>query len=122
MEDVCPEDDRYDFESAPVGGVDNEFEDIEVEDHTEQDEVREDDVILHGVGIGFDGVFVFVFREHIGFVSVSEGLCEHHHDHSHFEACSIDAELCLCVGLVIEEGEEYSVESLVHDACDAEDK
>ena len=55
-----------------------------------------------------------------GLVGIAERLREHHHHHCHLEAGAVDTELRLRVGGGVEEGEEDTVERLVHDAAYAE--
>ena len=95
---------------------------IEVENHPQQNHVGEDDVVFHRVGVCSYGFAVFVFGKDKRLVGIAEGLRKHHHHHCHFEAGTIDTQLRLCIGSVVEEGEEDTIECLIHDTAYAQDQ
>ena len=55
-----------------------------------------------------------MLAEHKRFVGIAERLGEYHHNHSHLEARTVDAELRLRICAGIEVGEKNAVERLVH--------
>lgn len=116
LEDIGPQHDGYDPQPLPIGRGDDVFEQIKVERYTHQDKVGKKYIVLHGIGIRVQRLAVLVLGEDKRFVGITERLREHHHDHGDLEARTVDTELRLRVGGGIEEGEEYLVQSLVHDA------
>ena len=120
LEKVRRQDDRHDAQAFPVVRRDEQLEHIDEEVHAEEDEPREYDEELHGVGVCLLAVLVLVLGEDERLVGVAERLGEHHHHHRHLEARSVYSELSHAFLAFAQVREEYLVHSLVHDAGDAE--
>lgn len=116
LEDISPQHDGYDPQPLPIGRGDDVFEQIKVEGYPHQYKVGKKYIVLHGIGIRVQRPAVLVLGEDKRFVGITERLREHHHDHGDLEARAVDTELRLRVGGSIEEGEEDTVEGLIHDA------
>ena len=80
-----------------------------VHHHGEKCKQREDDKILHYLGLGFFVLFVAFATKDERFVSIAEGLSDHCHNHGNFHASSIDAQL----GIAFLGGNDVTVTNLV---------
>ncbi len=111
-----------------VVGADDVFQYFHVADDAEEGEEGEDDEVLHGLGVILLGIAVFRLRKYDGFVSVAECLGNHCHNHGYLDTGTVDAELNggfigsmgTCIGVCPRE--DYLVECLIEDACDAENE
>ena len=111
-----------------VVGADDVLQYFHVADDAEEGEEGEDDEVLHGLGVILLGIAVFRLRKHDGFVCVAEGLSNHCHYHRYLHAGSVNAKLNggfigrmgSCIGVCPRE--DYLVECLIEDACDAENE
>ena len=118
--DLCRHDDRYHAQTYPVVGADDVFQNVEIRHHQQEGKQREDDEILHRLGVHLMLVLVLDTCEHNGLVGKAEGLGDHRHNHRNLRAGTIDTQLLMHITTMIDVGEQHLIRRLVQDTCDAQ--
>ena len=111
--DLCSHHNRYSHQTITIFLANDVLENVHITHHTKEGKEREDDEILHRHRIVFLAVPVLRLREDDGFVSITEGLGNHRHNHRHFHTGTILTQLRFGISLIAHQREDDLIGCLV---------